>query len=213
MNNVLIHPAYFGSIAQYVALAKAEEIIYEECDNYQKQTYRNRTYIYGANGKLLLNVPILHSGVKGVKRLYKDIKIEHQFNSLTIHWKSLESAYRTSPYFEFYEDELAPLFESKPEFLLDFNYKCTEFILDCLQLDITSKKTVNFELAPEKTKDYRHLANPKDDSIGKNFENYIQVFQDKHGFIPNLSILDLLFAEGPNAMSYLERQKLSSNTI
>lgn len=208
MSKALVHPCYFGSIAQYVALAKAKEIVFEECDNYQKQTYRNRTYIYGANGKLLLNMPILHSGVKGVKRLYKDIKIEHQFNTMTIHWKSLESAYRTSPYFEFYEDELAPLFEDKPEFLLDFNYKCTQFIMDCLQLEVPIIKTKDFELHPKNVEDFRNLANPKDALIGANFENYIQVFQDKHGFIPNLSILDLLFAEGPNALNYLERQNL-----
>lgn len=208
MSKVLVHPCYFGSIAQYVALAKAEEIVFEECDNYQKQTYRNRSYIYGANGKLLLNMPILHSGVKGVKRLYKDIKIEHQFNNLTIHWKSLQSAYRTSPYFEFYEDELAPIFEGKPKFLLDFNYKCTEFILDCLQLDTSITKTTEFEFEPINISDFRHLANPKNLTVGANFESYIQVFQDKHGFIHNLSILDLLFAEGPNALSYLERQKV-----
>lgn len=209
MDTALVHPGYFGSIAQYVALAKAEEIIFEECDNYQKQTYRNRSYIYGANGKLLLNMPILHSGVKGVKRMYKDIKIEHQFNSLTIHWKSLESAYRTSPYFEFYEDDLAPIFEGKPKFLLDFNYKCTEFVMDCLQLDAPISKTTEFELAPKDVQDYRYLANPKDSRIGEKFESYIQVFGDKHGFIPNLSILDLLFAEGPNALTYLENQELT----
>ena len=208
MSKALVHPCYFGSIAQYVALAKAKEIVFEECDNYQKQTYRNRSYIYGANGRLLLNMPILHSGIKGVKRLYKDIEIEHQFKTMTIHWKSLESAYRTSPYFEFYEDDLAPIFEGKPKFLLDFNYQCTEFILDSLQLNIPSSKTTEFELSPKNNDDFRYLANPKDSRIGSNFESYIQVFQDKHGFIPNLSILDLLFAEGPNALTYLEQQKL-----
>ena len=208
MSQVLVHPCYFGSIAQYVALTKAKEIVFEECDNYQKQTFRNRTYIYGANGKLLLNIPILHSGVKGVKRLYKDIKIEHQFNTMTIHWKSLQSAYRTSPYFEFYEDELAPIFEHKSEFLLDFNYKCTQFIFDCLQLDIPISKTTDYEIAPKNSTDFRHLANSKNTQKDHRFENYMQVFQDKHGFIPNLSILDLLFAEGPNALTYLERQEL-----
>jgi len=208
MNKILLHPSYFGSIAQYVAIAKADEIVFEECDNYQKQTHRNRTYIYGANGKLLLNLPTLHSGPKGEKRLYKDIEIEHQFNTLSIHWKSLQSAYRTSPYFEFYEDELAPLFESKPKFLLDFNYQCSKLILDCLQIDIPISKTIDFDLTPKNIEDYRSLVNPKDKRIGSNFENYIQVFQEKHGFIPNLSILDLLFAEGPNTLTYLEAQSL-----
>ena len=208
MNKILLHPSYFGSIAHYVALVNSEEIVFEECDNYQKQTQRNRTYIYGANGKLLLNLPILHSGPKGEKRLYKEIEIEHQFHTLKIHWKSLQSAYRTSPYFEFYEDELAPLFESKPKFLLDFNYQCSELILDCLQIDSAISKTTTFEVNPKNITDYRHLVNPKDNTIGSSFDSYIQVFKDKHGFIPNLSILDLLFAEGPNSLTYLENQKV-----
>jgi len=208
MSTVLVHPSYFGSIAQYVALAKAEEIVFEECDNYQKQTHRNRTYIYAANGKLLLNLPILHTGEIGSKRLYKDIQLEHDTNSLSIHWKSLESAYKSSPYFEFYEDELAPIFESKPKFLLDLNYKCTQFVLDCLQLELPNSKTTEFDLPKKDTIDYRYLVNAKDNRIGSNFENYIQVFQNKHGFIHNLSILDLLFTEGPNALTYLENQKI-----
>jgi len=205
MDTILVHPSYFGSIAQFVALTKSDEIIFEDCDNYQKQTHRNRTYIYGANGSLILNVPILHTK-KGVKQLYRDIKIEHQFNTLKNHWKSLESAYRTSPYFEFYEDELAPLFEGTPTFLLDFNYKCKEFIFDTLQLDFKFAKTSEYIAKPTKATDYRFLSNPKDQSIGVSFEPYIQVFESKHGFIPNLSILDLIFNQGPNASSYLERQ-------
>ena len=210
MSKVLVHPSYFGSIAHYVAIAKAEEVVFEECDNYQKQTYRNRAYIYGANGKLLLNIPVLHTGVKGEKRLYKDIKIEHKSNSLLIHWKSLESAYKTSPYFEFYEDELVGIFkESNSEFLLDFNYKCTQFIFDCLQIEPTISKTTDFEITPNNdVNDNRYLVNSKEAQIGSNFEKYIQVFQEKHGFIPNLSILDLLFNEGPNTLTYLENQEL-----
>jgi len=207
MSDILIHPSYFGPISQFVSIAKANTIQFEDCDNYQKQTHRNRTYIYGANGSLTLNLPILHTH-NGIKQLYRDVRIEHQFNTLQIHWKSLESAYRTSPYFEFYEDDLAPLFEGKPEFILDFNYKCLEFVLDCLQLEINSTKTKEYISKPEDCIDYRHLSNPKDATIGVNFESYIQVFESKHGFLPNLSILDLLFNQGPNALGYLERQSI-----
>lgn len=204
----LLHPCYFGSIANYVAMAKAKKVIFEACDNFQKQTLRNRTYIYGANGKLLLNLPILHTK-EGKKRLYKDIKIEHQFSSLKIHWKSLESAYRTSPYFEFYEDELAPLFEKKPEFLMDFNFECQTAMLDCLQLAFSSKKSVNYAVEmPNEQIDHRGLVNAKKETIGANFSKYNQVFESKYGFIPNLSILDLLFNQGPNATTYLEAQEL-----
>jgi len=204
----LLHPCYFGSIANYVAMAKAKKVIFEACDNFQKQTLRNRTYIYGANGKLLLNLPILHTK-EGKKRLYKDIKIEHQFSSLKIHWKSLESAYRTSPYFEFYEDELAPLFEKKPEFLMDFNFECQTAMLDCLQLVFSSKKSVNYAVEmPNEQIDHRGLVNAKKETIGASFSKYNQVFESKYGFIPNLSILDLLFNQGPNATTYLEAQEL-----
>lgn len=207
MNTILLHPSYFGSISQYVAIAKAKAIVFENLDNYQKQTHRNRTNIYGANGLLTLNFPILHTK-KGVKQLYRDVKIEHQFNTLQTHWKSLESAYRTSPYFEFYEDELAPLFEGKPEFILDFNYNCFEFITEALQMEIDYTKTNEYIAKPTDCLDYRYLSNPKDKTIGSNFDKYIQVFESKHGFIPNLSILDLLFNLGPNALNYLEQQKL-----
>lgn len=207
MDNILIHPSYFGSIAQFVPLVKAKNIIFEDCDNYQKQTHRNRTYIYGANGALVLNVPILHTK-KGIKQLYRDVKIEHQFNTLKNHWKSLESAYRTSPYFEFYEDDLAPLFEGTPTFLLDFNYKCKQFIFDALQLDFNFSKTTEYIAQPTESVDYRFLSNPKNKTIGINFDKYIQVFESKHGFISNLSILDLLFNQGPNAVTYLENQSI-----
>ncbi len=204
-NNILIHPSYFGSIAQYVAIINAGKVYLENCDNYQKQTHRNRTYIYGANGMLILNLPILHTQ-KGIKQLYRDVQLEHQFNSINIHWKSLESAYRTSPYFEFYEDDLAPIFEGKPKFLLDFNYQCMDFVTDCLQIDLITEKTKNYLEVPTKTKDLRYLSNTKNKDIGTNFNQYIQVFASKYGFLPNLSILDLLFNQGPNALTYLESQ-------
>lgn len=211
MNNILVHPLYFGPISQYVSIVKASKIYFEVWDNYQKQTYRNRTYIHGANGKLSLNIPILHDGVKGTKRLYKDIKIEHQFNTLKTHWKSLEAAYRSSPYFEFYEDELAPIFEKKYTFLMDLNFDCTAFIFNSLQIDFDFLKTTSFETEVNNINDFRYLANAKNERKLKDFDNYIQVFEQKNGFINNLSILDLLFNEGPNSLTYLEKQNIYSN--
>lgn len=204
---ILLHPTYFGSIAQYVAIAKASSIIFEGWDNYQKQTYRNRTIIYGANGALNLNLPIVHTKKEG-RQLYKDVQIAHQFNTLNNHWKSLEAAYRTSPYFEFYEDELRSLFEGKPKFLFDFNYKTIEFIFEALQLEIEHSKTESYQLEPIEVLDYRNLVIAKNKDIGSHFSSYIQVFNNKHGFLPNLSILDLLFNEGPNTLSYLESQDI-----
>ncbi len=205
----LLHPCYFGTIAQYVAIAKSEEVIFEVSDNFQKQTFRNRTYVYGANGKLMLNLPILHSGIKGAKRLYKDIQIEHQFNTLNIHWKSLESAYRTSPFFEFYEDDLHPLFESKEKFLLDFNMKANAFVCDNLGIEPKVTHTENYKATydSKEINDLRNLTISKQ-PLSTSLEDYLQVFSDKHGFISNLSVLDLLFNLGPEAINYLERQDM-----
>jgi len=195
---------YFGSIAQFVAIAQAENVVFENEDNFQKQTYRNRTYIYGANGKLLLTVPIKHSG-KEIRQHYKDIRIENDFEWQQLHWKSLETAYRTSPFFEYYEDELVSLFQKKKEFLLDFNYECMQILFDCLQLDISFSKTKSYHKNPENFIDQRQLVNARRENEYP-LESYIQVFSEKYGFLPNLSILDLLFNEGTNALTYLEHQ-------
>ncbi len=203
--NSLIHPTYFASIAHFVVIAQSHEVVIEMEDNYQKQTYRNRSYIYGANGKLQLSVPIIYSQKNRQK--YKDVKIFNEDNWQLQHWKSLESAYKTSPFFEFYEDELRPLFENKEEYILEFNMKCFEVVCDCLQLDATINKTTVYEKEASDKTDYRSLVDSKKERPII-LENYTQVFNEKHGFINNLSILDLLFNEGTNALSYLESQKL-----
>ncbi|GAA4106396.1 WbqC family protein [Aquimarina addita] len=197
---------YFGSIAQYIAIAKSDTIIFENQDTYQKQTYRNRTYIYGANGKLLLTVPIKHTG-KDKRQLYKDIKIENDFQWQLLHWKSLETAYRTSPFFEYYEDDFVPLFKKKKQFLLDFNYECMQVVWDCLQLDLSYNKTNSYQKEVTDSNDLRMLVNARKEAPIE-IESYIQVFTSRHGFIPNLSILDLLFNEGTNALAYLEEQSI-----
>lgn len=209
MSAIVLHPAYFGSILQFAHLAQAEKVIFENEDNYQKQTYRNRQYIYGANGSLLLNIPIKHTGKKNIRQKYKEVKIEQDFNWQTIHWRSLEAAYRTSPFFEFYEDELIHLFEKEYKFLLDFNYDCYQAVCNCLQLEQTLQKTQEYihQIEQPNIIDKRYLINAKLKPTVK-FEHYTQVFEDKYGFIPNLSILDLLFNEGPNSLNYLENQEL-----
>lgn len=208
MKPLLIHPCYFGSIDQYAFIAQSNDFVMEKEDNYQKQTYRTRQYIYGANGKLLLNVPIKHRENKSDKhQKYKDIRIENAFKWQRLHWKSLEAAYRTSPFFEFYEDEFVVLFENKASFLMDFNLKCMQIVFDCLNLDFEFEFTEEFKLTTESYDDQRHLVNSKRKQKAE-LEEYIQVFQSKFGYIPNLSILDLLFNKGPSAVDYLQSQHL-----
>ncbi|MFV9550196.1 WbqC family protein [Algibacter sp. PT7-4] len=204
---IIIHPTYFPNIATFTAIANANNVVFEMDDNFLKQTYRNRTYIYGANGKLGLNIPVIHSQKNRQK--YKDVKIFNEDNWQSQHWKSLLSAYRTSPFFEYYEDEIKHLFTEKTNFLLDFNLKCFEVICECLQLEINTSKTEVYQKSFEDKTDFRHLVHAKKEPI-YNFENYTQVFNSKHGFIENLSILDLLFNEGPNALNYLESQTIKS---
>jgi len=187
-------------------MVKANKLVFEVNDSYQKQTYRNRTNIYAANGKLSLTVPVVFSQKN--RQLYRDIKIHNEEKWQALHWKSLLSAYSTSPFFEFYEDDLSPLFHTKQENLMGFNFKCLETIFDCLQLDIDYSKTSVFEKEPSNTNDLRYLANARKEKVYE-FAAYTQVFSDKHGFIGNLSILDLLFNEGPNAVTYLKAQTLS----
>jgi WbqC-like protein len=203
--NILLHPTYFPNISHCVGIANAQSILFEIEDSYQKQTYRNRTTIYAANGKLILSIPVVFTQKNRQK--FRDVKIANETHWQTQHWKSLQSAYRTSPFFEFYEDELQPLFTKKETSLLDFNFKCLEVIFDCLQLDSTFTKTESYQKIIEDKTDLRHMVNTKKEQV-QLFNNYTQVFNNKHGFINNLSILDLLFNEGTNALSYLQSQKL-----
>jgi len=201
----LLQPTYFSPIIQYVSIAKCTEVLFEVEDNFQKQTYRNRCYIYTANGKHLLNVPIQHS--KGPKQKTKDVKIDYKDDWHKLHLKTLKTAYSSSPYFEFYIDDLLPVFEKRFTFLLDLNFTTHNIVMDALQLEIPCKKTKAY-LKDHDSSDLRYLAIAKSDKQF-NLKRYIQVFNQNHGFIPNLSILDLIFMEGPNALNYLENQSLN----
>ncbi|MBO6606349.1 WbqC family protein [Psychroserpens sp.] len=202
---VLLHPTYFPNVAHFVAMLNAHRIVFEVCDNYQKQTYRNRTSIYGANGKLDLNIPVIYSQKNRQKTSNIVIYNEEQWQ--VQHLKSLESAYRTSPFYEFYIDDLMPLFERPYSNLMNFNFDCLAAIFDCLQLPFDYSKTSSFELKPI-CEDARGLAVSRKEIV-QHFSKYAQVFDNKHGFIQNLSILDLLFNEGPNTELYLQAQHLN----
>lgn len=203
--NILLHPTYFPSIASFVAIAKADAVCFEVCDTYQKQTYRNRMFIYDANGKLPLTIPVIYSQKN--RQFYKDILISNDEHWQDLHWKSIQSAYSSSPFFEFYEHDFYPLFHTKFENLMAFNFKCLEVIYDCLELPFKYETSEVFEKDPKNIMDYRLLADNRKEIV-QDFNSYVQVFDDKHGFLSNLSILDLICNEGPYAMLYLERQNL-----
>lgn len=204
--NILIHPTYFPSISHFVAMAQSEQITFEIEDNFQKQTNRNRTYIYSPNGIQLLNIPVKHSKLSHQKT--KDIQIENDFDWQKQHFKSLEAAYRSSPFFEYFEDDIRPLFEKKHTFLLDLNFETLDFVTKSMRMKLDYNTTTEYfhEVNTNLISDFRFLANGKKDT--SLFESYTQVFDDKYGFINNLSILDLLFNEGKFAIDYLKSQKI-----
>lgn len=203
--NLLIHPTYFPSISHFVAMVQADTVTFEVEDNFQKQTNRNRMYIYSPNGVQLLNIPVKHSPVGGHQK-FKDVKLETAFDWQKQHFKSLEAAYRTSPFFEYFEDDIRPVFEQKHKYMMDLNFQIMEILYNCLGLPFEYKKTTEYFHTVEGFDDFRSLTNGKKDP--NVFDEYTQVFEEKHGYINNLSILDLLFNEGRYALDYLKKQTL-----
>jgi len=204
MNSCLIHLPYFPNIATMVAIFNFDSIALEYWDNYTKQTYRNRTKILGPNGVLNLTIPVIHSQKE--RNLYRAVRIKNEENWQLNHWKSIKTAYNSSPFFEFYQDELLPLFTSNFEYLFDFNQNCLTTVLDLLDIELKLGQTTKFN-SEYSTGDFRSLIIAKNEPEFQ-FEPYTQVFEDRFSFKPNLSILDLLFNEGPNTVNYLKRQHL-----
>jgi len=190
-------PTYFSPIAQFKKYLEVDFLEFEVEDNFQKQTYRNRCYIFGPNGKQLLNIPISHPTTSGKKKT-KDTLVEFGSNWQQQHLKSLKTSYNLSPYFEFYIDDFLPIFTNTYKYLLDVNMDTFRAINNALELDLDYSKTKAYS---NSIIDFRSLANVKEKvDLHK---TYTQMFDEKHGFLPNLSILDLLFMEGPNSISFL----------
>ena len=202
----LLYPTYFPSISHVVAMLQSEDIVFEIDDTFQKQTNRNRMYIYSPNGIQLLNIPVKHS--KQIHQKTIDIRIENDFNWQKQHFKSLEAGYRSSPFFEFFEDDLVPIFEKRYKYLIDLNFDTLGFISKALRWNINYQTTTEYfhKVDSSTTVDCRALVDGKKDK--SEFEPYTQVFDNKHGFINNLSVLDVLFNEGKHALDYLRKQKM-----
>ena len=195
----LIYPSYLPSIANYIVFVQSSKICLEVKDNYQKQTLRNRCYIYGSNGEMGLHIPVHFTQKKRQKT--GQILIDNSTKWKAVHWKSIKSAYNSSPFFEYYEDDLRPLFEKSDNLLLPFIISCMETINSCLELEISYKKSEDFS-KDLLSLDYRFLIETHLNKIIKT-NIYSQVFQSKYGYIPNLSILDLMFNLGPQTVPFL----------
>ncbi len=205
MKNIILSTAYLAPVVYYKCLCVYDQITIEKWDNYIKQTYRNRCLIAGANGTQTLSIPI--EKYETEKCLTKDIRISSHGNWQHLHWNAIVSAYGSSPFFEYYEDDFRPFYKKKIPFLFDFNEELRETI--CRLIDIESTITYSQEfLTTEKGKDFRELIHPKKDysfqDLGITLNPYYQVFEQKSGFLPNLSIVDLLFNMGPESILSLK---------
>lgn len=200
-DKILIDLHFLGNIAYYQKLLQYKEVVFEAHENFVRASFRNRCEICGPNGKSILTAQV-KAGRKKAKYTKLELAYEHNWNK--IHWHTLESNYRSSPYFEYYEDHFEPFFKKEYDSLFDLNIEMFQLINKLLGLEIKFSFTESFsKTTAEDTDDCRGLFMPNTAVDTSGMKEYIQVFSTRNGFFPNLSILDLLFCEGPNAVSFL----------
>lgn len=196
---MLLSTAYLPPISYFRKIARAGSFTIEKHEHFIKQTYRNRCHIYGANGVQSLSIPLVNTHEK---TLITGKKIAYIQNWQQQHWRSLESAYRNSPYFIYYEDALKVFYENKFELLFEYNTELLKALLKLLKITAELSFTADFEKGA--AEDLRNAISPKNMVDENNCLRYTQVFEEKHGFKPDLSIVDLLFNAGPQAADLLK---------
>ena len=199
MKSILL-PTYFPSLLFWKIILK-NNFLWMKNSYYKKQTLRNRMFIHGANGKLMLSIPIRHSGINQ-KRFYDDVSIDSSSDWKKNHFKSIKIAYQSSPYFEFYEEDLKNFYQVETSNLYNFNLKSVELVLKWLEMG-TNNRTIDFNIEIYKqSKNIREIDNREIKK--KSNIKYIQTFEDKNGFIDGLSILDMIFNCGPKTKDYIK---------
>jgi len=201
LTSVILSTAYFPPIEYIAQILFYENAMIEKEETYPKQTYRNRCCIYSSNGLQTLSIPVIR--IFGNHTKTKDVKISYSTHWQMNHWRSLESAYNASPFFLHYEDKLFPFYSKKYEYLLDYNFEMLEMILKVLKIKNKISITDQYNKSFFNGVDLREKIHPKKERIIFT-PRYSQVFEERHGFIPNLSIIDLLFNEGPETIHYLK---------
>ena len=191
MSKVLLSTAYLPNVHYLSQVINCDNLVIEKHEHFVKQTYRNRCDIVTANGKLSLSIPLIK---QADKELISEKKISYAEDWQKQHWRTIVSAYKNSPYFEFFEDEFKPFYENQFEFLLDYNTQLLQTVLNILRIKKQIEFTQTFELNPTQVIDFRKLSDIEKMDI--NIKPYYQVFADKLGFTPNVSCLDALFNIG-----------------
>ncbi|MEE4255641.1 MAG: WbqC family protein [Bacteroidales bacterium] len=202
MGSILLSTAYFPPISWVREALNADKIFIEAWETYPKQTYRNRCRIAAANGPLSLSVPVTKVNGKGT--MTKDIRICYDEDWQRLHRRSMEDAYTNSPFYLYFWDEIRPFFEKKFSFLLDLNMELTFALIRILGKKIEINFTDAFEKEPAGLADLRNSITPKLPVEEDKFPRYPQVFEEKSGFQPDLSVIDLIFNEGPASLDYFE---------
>lgn len=194
----LLPAFYLPPVSWFAEFLDDSKIVFEQFENFPKQTFRNRANIYGANGRLSLIIPISHNG----KRAFKDIEISNAENWKNLHWKSIKTAYQSSPYFEFYEDKIKAVFDCEETSLLKFNLNALKIILSILKTEKAYSLNNEYIKEPEQ-QNFREKFSAKTVSE-YTMNEYYQTFSDKLGFEKDLSILDLLCNKGPESLTYIK---------
>ena len=204
---ILLSSAYLPPVQYFAHLQSAEQVWIEQYDHYQKQTYRNRCVIAAPDGPLSLTVPIEKPNTP--KAFMRDIRISDHGNWRHLHWNAIESAYNHTPFFEYYKDDFRPFYEKKFDFLVDYNEQLCQLVCQLIDIDTSFLRTESYVAEPSNTIiDLRDAIHPKKevmDDASFSAVPYYQVFQERLGFLPNLSIIDLLFNMGPEAILVLQK--------
>ncbi len=202
---VLLSTAYFPPARYFTLIAGAGDVQIEKWENYHKQTYRNRCTILGANGPLDLVVPVLRGSFH--KTPVRDIEIDSSRRWRELHLRGIMSAYATAPYFEFYFDILKEVITGDFRYLLDLNDTALKAVLDAIGINVPVSFTGEFTGEGMAEADYRYTLTPKksEGAVRNTGAGYTQVFSDRYGFVPGLSIIDLLLNNGPETKALLLR--------